>query len=485
MIKQGLDVRIGQSLSMTPQLQQAIRLLQLSTLELQQEIQENLDTNPLLENIEDSESYDNTAQENTPEEINSLSADESIPEELPMDANWDDIYDKSPWETSNSSFDDDVNFIETLNANKTGLKEHLLWQIEASNLSYQDKIIAEALIDGIDKRGYFTESLHDLLTTLNTHKSDDFDPIEIDEIEAILHYIQSLDPLGVGARDLKECLLIQLNKEHSEHKLIDKARELLEKKLDLLAKRDYISIKKGLKLTKSQYDDLIQLIRSLHPHPGDDFEEVGSEYVVPDVYAHRLVDGSWTASLNASVTPDLQVNQYYKNMIPKTANKKDTSYLKEQLHQAKWFLKALQTRNSTILNVANSIIKHQSAFLRFGPQAMKPMILKDIAQDIDVHDSTISRISNQKYIHTPHGIFELKYFFSSHVSTNTGGDCSSTAIRAMIQQFVKEENHQKPLSDNKLMELLKQQGIKVARRTVTKYRETLAIPSSRERKCLA
>ena len=484
MIKQGLDVRIGQSLSMTPQLQQAIRLLQLSTLELQQEIQENLETNPLLESVEDSESYENTTQEPLKEEISTSSIDESIPEELPMDANWDDIYDKSPWESSNTSFDDDTNFIETLNANQTGLKDHLLWQIDASHLSPQDKIIAEALIDGIDKRGYFIESLPELLEALNTHKSDDDNPIEIDEVETVLHYIQSLDPLGVGARDLKQCLLIQLNKKHFDHALIDKARELLEKKLDLLAKRDYISIKKGLKLTKNQYDDLIHLIRSLQPYPGDAFEKTESEYVIPDVYVLKLDNGLWVASLNASATPDLQVNQYYKNMISKTVNKQDTNYLKEQLHQAKWFLKALQTRNSTILNVANSIIKYQSAFLKFGPQAMKPMILKDIAQDIDVHDSTISRISNQKYIHTPHGIFELKYFFSSHVSTNAGGDCSSTAIRAMIQQFIKEENHQKPLSDNKLTELLKKQGIKVARRTVTKYRETLAIPSSRERKCL-
>lgn len=486
MIKQGLTIKTGQGLSMSAQLQQAIRLLQLSSLELQQEIQENLDTNPLLEMVENSDT-DHVQNDSTSEF--EIAVDDSIPEELPMDASWDEIYDTdtSPWETKNTSMDassGDTNFIETLNAVQTGLKEHLLWQTNNSTLHLRDQIIAEVIVDGINEKGYLSESLEQLLVTLNRQKTDDIELFTLQEVSSVLNYIQHLDPLGVGARNLKECLIIQLNTMHSEHPLKDKAQTLLEKKLDLLSKRDYNVIKRQLDITTRQLALLIELIRTLRPYPGDEFEVPQTEYIAPDVYIHKIDHDQWIASLSATASPALQINEYYKNMIPQTANKQDSRYLKQQLGQAKWFIKALQTRSNTILRVADSIIKHQSAFLRFGPQAMKPMLLKDIAQDIDVHDSTVSRISQKKYIHTPHGIFALKYFFSSHVSTHTGGECSSTAIRAMIQTLIKEENAQKPLSDSKLVSLLAEQGIEIARRTVAKYREALAIPSSRDRKCL-
>jgi RNA polymerase sigma-54 factor len=483
MIKQGLTIKTGQGLSMSIQLQQAIRLLQLSSLELQQEIRENLETNPLLEVAENNESDDMQLVDEPPREAE-VSADDNIPEDLPMDASWDDIYDATPWETKNTAIDADINFIETFNAVQTGLKEHLLWQVNNSHLVLRDKVIAEVIIDSINDKGYLSESLEQLLLTLNQQKTADITLFQMQETELVLHYIQHLDPLGVGARNLQECLLIQLNRKHSEHPLKDKLQTLLEKKLDLLSKRDYKVIKRQLDITTDQLALLIKLIRTFQPYPGEKFEEKQTEYIAPDVYIHKIDNDQWVASLSATASSELQINQYYKNMIPQTANKQDARYLKQHLGQAKWFIKALQTRSNTILKVADSIIKHQTAFLKFGPQAMKPMLLKDIAQDIEVHDSTVSRVSQKKYIHTPHGIFEFKYFFSSHVSTNTGGECSSTAIRAMIQTLVKDENGQKPLSDNKLVQLLAEQGIKIARRTVAKYREGLAIPSSRDRKCL-
>ncbi|HEC05044.1 MAG TPA: RNA polymerase sigma-54 factor, partial [Thiothrix sp.] len=286
-------------------------------------------------------------------------------------------------------------------------------------------------------------------------------------------------------RDLQECLLIQLNHLHSEDDLHHKACLLLEKNLDLLEKRDYKKIKKAYNLTDKEYEQLIYLLRSLNPNPGHIFEEKAGDYITPDVFIRKAHDGQWIATLNQDIESKLRVNEYYKNMIQQTANTQDKKYLQDNLQQAKGFIKALQNRESTILNVTNEIIKRQSAFFKYGDQAMKPMVLKDIAEDLGVHESTVSRASTQKYMHTPHGIYEIKYFFSSHVATSTGGECSSTAIRAMIQQLVKAEDPGKPLSDSKLTNLLDKQGINVARRTVAKYREALSIPSSRERKCLA
>jgi len=497
MIKQSLNLKLGQSLSMTPQLQQAIRLLQLSSVELQQEIQEVLETNPLLERADD-QSSEPTEAESNPEKAETTetpapdSSTESIPEEMSIDADWDDVYDPE-WKVSNGSDNSSSDFIETMHSAPQGLHDHLLWQIDMSNFSVTDKEIAKIIIDYIDDDGYLTESLDQIHHTL-----EGLLLIELDEVEAVLTYIQKLGPPGVGARNLSECLLLQLHNAHIDHPLYRKTVRLLDKHLDLLEKRDYTGIKRTLRLTTSSLEELIQLIRSLEPKPGKVFSTTTADYITPDIYVKK-VNGQWKISLNGETQPKLQVNDYYAEMLnintsSHTNNNTNTSsalegdaktYIKENLQQAKWFIKSLENRNSTIVNVAHAIVGRQLAFLQYGDEAMKPMVLKDLADQLGLHESTISRVTTRKYMHTPRGVYEFKHFFSSHVSTDTGGECSATAIRAMIKKLIAEEEPAKPLSDNKLTNLLKQRGINVARRTVAKYREALAIPSSHDRKVFA
>lgn len=475
-MKQGLNIKLGQQLSMTPQLQQAIRLLQLSTLDLQQEVQQALESNPLLEQAEDF-SDDKAAASDTQPVDSTLES--SLPKELETDTSWDDTYDLSSSDAHVSNATDS-NLLETLNAEELGLKDHLLWQINSSKLNIQDRIIAETLIESIDHRGYLSQPLIDIYQDLSEELI-----LDMEDLEAVLVYIQRLDPLGVGARSLEECLTLQLEKLYATHPLYRKTRSLLEKNLDLLQKRDYKRIKRTLNISEGEYTDLIELLQSLDPHPGLAFENNTTEYISPDVYINKADNGQWFVSLNSSNEINIRINEHYKGLIKEINNDADAQYLRDNLQQANSLIKAIENRNSTILRVAEEILKRQSDFLKYGVQALKPMILKNIATELDLHESTISRVTNQKYMLTPHGVFELKFFFSSHVATNTGGECSSTAIRAMIQELIKAENHQKPLSDNKLTTLLKEQGIKVARRTVTKYRESMTIPSSRERKTLA
>jgi len=476
MLKQGLSVKIGQSLSMTPQLQQAIRLLQLSSIELQQEIQENIETNPLLERVDDTS---NEADTNNDEQTTDTSAEESdvIPEELNIDTNWDDIYD-SDWKTSNTGSSDTSasDLIDTLHSAPVTLRDHLQEQVELSQLSAIDKEIASTIISYIDPNGFLTESTEQIFSSLEEKLL-----IEKDEVDAILQYIQHLDPVGIGARDLAEALLLQLKHYHSDHLLFNSAYDLLKKHLDLVEKRDYKSIKRELKLDTDQFENLMKLIQSLNPQPGDIYIHSKTDYITPDVYIHKIKE-QWVASLNQETLPELQINRYYANMLSTVANKTDKAYLKNNIQQARWFIKSIDNRNNTILNVANAIIEKQAAFLRYGEEAMKPLILKDLAEQLELHESTISRVTTQKYMHTPRGVYEFKYFFSSHVSTSTGGACSATAIQAMIKKLITAENPKKPLSDNKLTNLLKEQGINVARRTVAKYREAMNISSSHERK---
>ncbi len=502
MIKQGLNIKLGQSMSMTPQLQQAIRLLQLSSLELQQEIQEVLETNPLLEIAEDDiqpaqetlESGDTSTE--LPDTLN-----DNIPEEMSIDADWDDIYDPA-WKTANNNAESTSSasdFLETMHSSPQGLHEHLNWQIDMSNLSFQDKEIARLIIDYINEDGFLTEPLDQIFESLENTLL-----IEFDEVEAILTYIQNLGPAGVGARSLGECLLIQLNQEQNKsHPFFKKANRLLEKHLDLIEKRDYTGIKRTLRLTNSDLDQLLQLIRSFDPKPGKAFSTEATDYITPDIYV-RKIKGKWRISLNGDTQPELKINDYYANMLKtdsqatkddnkpgvlSTASYQDNkqqkqtnAYIKDNLQQARWFMKSLENRNSTIVNVAYAIVERQLPFFQYGDEAMKPMVLKDLADQLGLHESTISRVTTRKYMHTPRGIFEFKHFFSSHVSTDTGGECSATAIRAMIKKLIAEEDPGKPLSDNKLTNLLKERGINVARRTVAKYREALAIPSSHDRK---
>lgn len=489
-------------MSMTPQLQQAIRLLQLSSIELKQEIQEVLETNPLLEVVEDkpkSEAVDPVTDVSNTESSTEMAT--TIPEEMKIDADWDEIYDPA-WKTSNpiSETGSSSELIETMHSETQGLHEHLMWQVDMSNLSYQDKIIARLIIDYIDENGFLTESVEQIFEPLENELF-----IELDEVEAVLTYIQNLGPAGIAARDLSECLLIQLHESHSDHHLYKKAIRLLEKHLDLLNKRDYTGIKRTLRVSSTELEELLNLIRSLDPKPGKQLSSSDIDYITPDVYV-RKHEGKWKISLNGDTQPELQINNYYADMLTEksaqqpvtndgrknavnsvvTEQRNNTnSYIKDNLQQAKWFIKSLENRNSTIINVAYAIIQKQLPFFQYGEEAMKPMVLKDLATQLNLHESTISRVTTNKFMHTPRGIFEFKFFFSSHVSTDTGGECSATAIRAMIKKLIAEENANKPLSDNKLTSLLKEQGINVARRTVAKYREALAIPSSHDRKIFA
>lgn len=488
MLKQGLNIKLGQSLSMTPQLQQAIKLLQLSSTELEQEIQEVLDSNPLLERTEESQpdveiNSSNAEKDSTASSTDSVS--ETIPEEMSIDVDWDEIYDPE-WKASknNELSSDATDFIETMHSAEPGLHEHLMWQVDMANLSFQDKEIAKLIIDYLDDDGYLTEPLEDIHKVL-----EDVLFIELDEVAAVLTYVQHLSPTGVAARDLGECLLLQLKKLYSEHPLYKKASRLLDIHIGLLEKRDYVGIKRVLRVTDAVLQDVIQLIRTLEAKPGEFFNQPATDYIVPDIYVKK-VKGQWKVSANATTQTELRVNSYYSEMLNTTKQSevlaKDTSkYIKENLQQARWFISSLENRNSTILNVAHAIIENQLPFLQYGDEAMKPMVLSDLASQLGIHESTVSRVTTKKYMHTPRGVYEFKYFFSSHVSTDTGGACSATAIRSMIKNFIAKEDPKKPLSDNKLTHLLNQQGINVARRTVAKYREAQAIPSSHDRKAYA
>lgn len=482
-MKPSLQLRVGQSLSMTPQLQQAIRLLQLSSLELQAEIQEVLETNPLLEVEEDYDYEDNTAQraddDQASRDISQLE-NQDIPDDLPVDTKWEDMYDHQPVSTSSSSASD--HDLERENQDESGdtLQQHLLWQMRLTHFTETEEAIATTIIDSIEDDGYLKATLEDIQQSLG----EEFAEIELDEIETVLHRIQHFDPVGVAARDLRECLLIQLRVlEASGLPQVDQLKELIDKHLDTLAKRDYAQIKRALKVSDEELTELVRSIQLLNPRPGSQIQTDNTEYIVPDVYA-RKINGSWQLSLNPDNAPRIQIAEHYAQLINRADNSAENTYLKNNLQEARWFLKSLQSRNETLLKVTEAIIERQRDFLDHGEEAMKPLVLADIAEAVEMHESTISRVTTRKYLHTPRGIFELKFFFSSHVSTESGGECSATAIRAIIKKLVAAENPRKPLSDSKIAAILGEEGINVARRTIAKYRETLAIPPSNERKRL-
>jgi RNA polymerase sigma-54 factor len=471
---------------MTPQLQQAIRLLQLSSLELQAEIQEALETNPLLE-VEDDFDHDDhstiqhesekiIAQEN--QDVSQLE-NASIPDELPTDSEWEDTFDSQPVSLLSGQVSDSG--LERDNQDNSGdsLQEHLLWQMRLTPFSATEQEIATTIIDSIEDDGYLKITLEDIQQSLG----DEYSEVELDEIEAVLHRIQHFDPVGVAARDLRECLLIQLKLYETEIDQLSLLTELIDKHLDTLAKRDYAQIKRALKITDEELTELVRSIQLLNPRPGSHIQQDKTEYIVPDVYA-RKVNGRWQLSLNPDNAPRLQVAEHYAQLIKRADNSAENTYLKNNLQEARWFLKSLQSRNETLLKVAEAIVDRQQGFLDHGDEAMKPLVLANIAEIVEMHESTISRVTTRKYLHTPRGIFELKYFFSSHVSTDNGGECSATAIRAIIKKLVLAENPRKPLSDSKIADILVDQGINVARRTIAKYRETLAISPSNERKRL-
>jgi len=502
-MKQSLQLKISQSLTMTPQLQQAIKLLQLSSLDLEAEIQEVLESNPLLEiktvqednsnesNQVENQDFDETIPPKPVEERDTSEAisNDKIETEMASDTQWED------WgyvSQSNSQKSDDSNTFEYQGETSDSLRDQLIWQINMSTLSETDRTIALILIDSIDDSGFMQADLEDVLEMVN--QSDDKNKnlidendeslIQIEEIETVLHFIQSFDPAGIGARNLQECLLIQLHRINSrdvEHRL---AKEVITRQFDNLASRNYRQIMKSLSLNEQQLKKAIDLIQNLNPRPGNQLNENNAQYIKPDVYVRKTENGQWKVDLNPDSTPKLQINKEYANLIKRADNSADNQFLKNNFQDAKWFIKSLLSRNDTLLKVTTSIVEKQIGFLEYGEEAMKPLVLHDIAEEVEMHESTISRVTTQKFLHTPKGIFELKYFFSSHVGTSSGGECSSTAIRAVIKKLVAAENRAKPLSDSKIANLLKDQGIKVARRTVAKYRESMAIPPSNERKAL-
>ncbi|WP_273149867.1 RNA polymerase factor sigma-54 [Methylophaga thiooxydans] len=482
-MKPSLQLRVGQSLSMTPQLQQAIRLLQLSSLELQAEIQEALESNPLLE-VEEDYDYDGAPESSDEDQASrdiSQLENQDIPEDLPVDTKWEDMYDHQPASTSSSQsmIDGDM---ERENQDESGdsLQQHLLWQMRLTHFTEIEEAIAATIIDSVEDDGYLKTTLEDIQQSLG----EEFAEIELDEIETVLHRIQHFDPVGVAARDLRECLLIQLRVlEVTGLPHIELLKELIDKHLDTLAKRDYAQIKRALKVSDEELTELVRSIQLLNPRPGSQIQTNNTEYIVPDVYA-RKYKGRWSLSLNPDNAPRIHIAEHYAQLINRADNSSENTYLKNNLQEARWFLKSLQSRNETLLKVTEAIIERQKDFLDHGEEAMKPLVLADIAEVVEMHESTISRVTTRKYLHTPRGIFELKYFFSSHVSTDAGGECSATAIRAIIKKLVAAENPRKPLSDSKIADILGDQGINVARRTIAKYRETLAIAPSNERKRL-
>lgn len=479
-MKQSLHLRLGQQLTMTPQLQQAIKLLQLSTLDLQQEIQQALESNMMLE-INEEETVSVPGLEPVMErkldnldQVTSEGSQTDIPDELPVDSSWDDVYENAL--TASSAGAEPVEF-ETQRTKSTTLLDHLLWQLELSPFTERDSVIATAIIDSINEDGYLISSIDDIFQGLQSQLED----LDLDEVKAVLHAVQNFDPSGVAAADLGDCLRLQLQQMPVSTPYRTEALELVTRHLDLLANHDQVKLMRKLSLNERQLESVIALIRGLDPKPGARIQETDSEYVIPDVYVTKQ-NGKWEVNLNPEIAPKLRINPFYSALIKRADNSKDNACMKDHLQEARWFIKSLHSRNDTLLRVARSIVEKQTGFLEHGPIAMKPMVLRDIAEELELHESTISRVTTQKYMHTPNGIVEFKYFFSSHVSTESGGECSATAIRAFIKELIGNENPAKPLSDSKIADLLKEKGINVARRTIAKYREAMFISSSSQRK---
>ena len=499
-MKLSLQLKLGQQLTMTPQLQQAIRLLQLSTLDLQQEIHQALEKNPMLELIEGSDEEESSLNEedNTralekeisqPSQVSNneqvMNGDdgswqEQIPGDLAVDTNWDDIYPNTY--SSASSYNLDSLDYESRNTAVDTLQDHLLWQLNLTPMSEKDKSIGFTIIDAIDANGMLTVDIESIHAGFET----EFE-VELDEVLAVLHRIQQFDPIGVGYRNLSECLLIQLNQFENpkELKLISNAKLIVKEYISLLGNRDYAQLMRKAKLKEAELRETIQVIESLDPRPGANISPPSTTYIVPDVIVTKQFEpGKWKVELNPDTAPKIRINNDYASLVKRADPSEENNYLRDNLQEARWFIKSLQSRNETLMKVATRIVEHQKGFLEYGEESMKPLVLHDIAEAVKMHESTISRVTTQKYMHTPRGIFELKYFFSSHVSTKGGGECSSTAIRAIIKKLVAAENARKPLSDSKITQLLEEKGINVARRTIAKYRESLSIPPSNERKRL-
>ncbi|XKM13893.1 RNA polymerase factor sigma-54 [Orbaceae bacterium ac157xtp] len=471
-MKQHLQLKLSQQLTLTPQLQQAIRLLQLSTIELCQEIQTALDDNPLLE-------IDEHYNEVT---INNSIANEDIDprdimemREIQADASLGDIYSAGTPSGTYSDYRSDELPIYQGETHQT-LNDYLIWQLNLTRFNEQDRAIAIAIIEAIDERGYLTVSTQEIL------EGQGNDEIELAEVEAVLKRIQYFDPVGIGARNLKECLLIQLNQLTPTNPQTELAKTIIKNHIELLGNRDFKTLKKILTTNEEDLKIALSIIQNLHPLPGEAINTESPKYIIPDVVVKKIAN-KWQVLINNETIPNLKINQTYAAM-EKNAKQSDGQYIRQALQEANWLIKSIANRNSTLAKVSQFIVEHQQNFFEHGVEYMKPMILADVANAIDMHESTISRITTQKYLQCSKGVFELKYFFSSRINTESGGEVSSTVIRALIKKMIANEECKKPLSDSKIVSLLEEQGIIVARRTVSKYRELMQIPPSNLRKRL-
>ena len=444
---------------MTPQLQQAIRLLQLPVLDLNAQIQDALEENIMLE-MEDLPDVPRTSAETTAE-VETIRAEDS-------------------WQASSTAGIADSGWngegrpiSEFADESGQTLREHLLWQLEMENFGPRETLIGEAIIDSINDDGYLTADLDEIAAAL-----DDEAGISPQEIEQTLVKVQGLDPIGIGARSLSECIVLQLRQLDDTTPGLKLAIELADGHLDLIANREYGELRRSLRTSEENLHAAVALVKSCNPKPGLAVSPTAAEYIVPDVFV-RKIDNRWQVEISPTGVPRLSVNQQYARLLRGSG---DHAVLRTQLQEARWLIRSLEIRNETLMKVATCIVSRQTDFLEHGDEAMKPMVLRDVAEEIGMHESTISRVTTNKYMHTPRGVFEFKYFFSSHLSSDSGEDQSSTSVRAKIRKLIGAENPAKPLSDSKITNLLKEEGISVARRTVAKYREAMNIPSSSERR---
>ncbi len=526
-MKQNLQLRISQNLALTPQLQQSIRLLQLSSLELNQELDTILQENPLLELVEgDNPDADFDDESTSPEQQNDANSDpvgadgEHTPqadsddfepfsntdfqeiaqtapetaEEKPLEisstmddfsaTDFDEDYEEygsaSNWDEGgrqNNSDDDDGDYTRQETVSES-LREHLLNQLKLMPLSERDQNLVFLLIDSINEDGYLEESLEELEESLPLELE-----IELVELQTALKHIQNLDPPGVGACNLQECILLQLDVLPRETEYLEVAKTIVAQHLALLANKDFVKLRKLLNCDEATLKGAQNLIKQQNPRPGSKYAQLSSDHFIQHEVIVKKVKGIWIATLNDGVIPKLRINQVYADIL-KRNRENSNQYLQTQMQEAKWMIKNIQQRFSTILRVSQAIVDRQRNFFEHGEIAMRPLVLREIAEELELHESTISRVTTHKYMLTPRGVYELKYFFGSHVATDAGGECSATAIRALIKQMVAEENVKKPLSDSQFSEILAKQGIVVARRTIAKYRESLNIPPANLRKSL-
>ena len=459
MLKPSLQLKLGQTLTMTPQLQQAIRLLQLPVLDLNAQIQDALEENIMLE-MEDLPDVPRTGSESTAEV-----------EAIKVDDTWQSRAGERSVESGYSGEGRPIS--EFADESGKTLRDHLLWQLEMEHFTPREAVIGEAIVDSINDDGYLTDELDGILDGIDAEPA-----VSYEEIERVLAKVQNLDPVGVGARSIGECVILQLRQLDHDTPGLDLAIRLASDHLDLVATRQHGELRRSLRASEEELHSALALVKGCNPKPGLAVSPAAAEYVVPDVFV-RKVDKRWQVEISPTGVPRLSVNQTYANLLRGSG---DHAVLKSQLQEARWLIRSLEIRNETLLKVATCIVSRQTGFLEHGDEHMKPMVLRDVAEEIGMHESTISRVTTNKYMHTPRGVFEFKYFFSSHLSSASGEDQSSTSVRAKIRKYIAAENARKPLSDSKIASLLAEEGIKVARRTVAKYREGMNIASSSERR---